>query len=193
MRNIKKLIEDNIINEFELINKRYEYLGLDAAQAAFIAKIFINEREVWKKINPAKAAELMGVELETSKAIIEPLIINGFVKIENNNGEVNLNFDYLIEKLLASYIEPDASSPLNHKLKWFISEIDIELNDENVKELTSLIEKNDWVLMTKVLDEFNKQNNSTFPLLITFIQAASKEKQQQNEKIKSLMEINWLK
>ncbi len=193
MNQFKDLLNDNIIDKSELVNKRHEYLGLDATQAAFLAKIFINNKDCYENTNLNEVAELMGVNIDTARSIIEPLIINGFLTLIVEGEEHKVNFNTFIEKLLSSYSTPLNDSTIDHKLKWIDSKIDFIINDDNRNELKTIIEKNDWEIISNVIDKLSEQTEQNFPLLISFINSALNTKQVKDERIKSLMEVNWLK
>lgn len=192
MLNIKDLLNDQIINKSELINKRHKYLGLDAAQAAFIAKIFVNNNDKNTIITQSEAAELMGVEEPSAKKIIEFLVLEGLVKVTENNSEVKFDFEFLIEKLISTYLPPSSSSSIEQKVDWAVNVIGIEFSNENRIELTDQISNTNWDLVLVAINEFKNQTNKTFPLLVSLIKAINNDKKENDGKIKSLMQVNWL-
>lgn len=192
MLNIKDLLNDQIINKSELINKRHKYLGLDAAQAAFIAKIFVNNNDKNTIITQSDAAELMGVEEPSAKKIIEFLVLEGLVKVTENNSEVKFDFEFLIEKLISTYLPPSSSSSIEQKVDWAVKVIGIEFSNENRIELTDQISNTNWDLVLVAINEFKSQTNKTFPLLVSLIKAINNDKKENDGKIKSLMQVNWL-
>ncbi len=192
MLNIKDLLNDQIINKSELINKRHKYLGLDAAQAAFIAKIFVNNNDKNTIITQSEAAKLMGVEEPSAKKIIEFLVLEGLVKVTENNSEVKFDFEFLIEKLISTYLPPSSSSSIEQKVDWAVKVIGIEFSNENRIELTDQISNTNWDLVLVAINEFKNQTNKTFPLLVSLIKAINNDKKENDGKIKSLMQVNWL-
>lgn len=193
MNQLKDLLKDNIINKSELVIKRHEYLGLDVAQATFLAKIFVNNNESYEKININEIAKLMDVNVDTAKEIVSLLITKGLVKFTIENEDLILNFDTFIIKLLSSYSKPENDSAIDQKLKWIDTKVDFIINDNLRVQLLKIIENNNWDAISKVVDKFAEQNEQNFPLLVSLIQSALDTREEKENEIKSVLNTNWLK
>ncbi len=192
MNNLLDLLNDNIIDKSKLVEQRHEYLGLDATQAAFLAKIFINNEDSYERVSIRKLSELMNVDIETAQSIIEPLITNGLLGFVNEEGKSYFDFEKLIKKLLSSYMAPTESDLKEHKVKWIGKKLDFLLSDNNIIELRKIVDTTDWNIILKVMEKMSEQKDHTFPLLVSFIQSAVNNNEQKKEQIKSVMDVNWL-
>ncbi len=194
MKLLNELLNDNIINRSELVNKRHEYLGLDATQAAFMAKIFINNKECYKDIKLNEASELMGVDIDTSKAILESLITNGLLMVgQDENNEPTFDFDFLICKLMECYDTPISKSDISKKLDWIESKVAFEVTDQMKKEFTKVISGMDWNILVEIIKKSTEQSEQTFTVLMSMINSAPINKEAKDQKVKEILEVNWLK
>lgn len=193
MSNFRDLLLDNIISKSELVIKRHEYLGLETAQAAFLAKIFVNNRESYSEVKLSKVADLMNVDIEVAKLIIEPLIIDGLLPMKTVDEIIYLNFDLFITRLLESYEEPKESDSIDEKLKWIDWKVNLILTDNNKEQLREVIKNTKWDVITKVINKLSEQDGYSFPLLISFIDSAKSDFDIQKEKVSEILNVNWLK
>ena len=67
MKLLEELLKDNIINRSTLVIKRHEYLGLDATQAAFVAKIFV-DNNLCKFKRPSLPANTLTIATFTNRS-----------------------------------------------------------------------------------------------------------------------------
>ncbi len=193
MNNFIDLLKDNIINKSDLVIKRHEYLGLDATQAAFLAKIFVNNEQSYNNLRIEDIAELMDVNIDTANVIIEKLITDGYLLLSNcedGNGHL-FNFDTIIEKLMMSYSSPLASDSIERKLDWINEKVSFELTNENKDELIKILNNIDWNVAATAIAKFIDQDKQTFPLLVSFFQTISIS-DTGNERVKSILKHNWL-
>ncbi len=194
MELLNELLNDNIINRSELVTKRHEYLGLDATQAAFLAKIFINNKECYKDIEINEASELMGVDIDTSKAILESLITKGLLMVgTNENNEPTFDFDFLINKLLHCYKTPISNSNIDKKMEWIESKVDFEINEQMKDEFTKVICGMEWDILVEIIKKSTEQSEQTFPVLMSMINSAPVNKEAKDQQVKQILEVNWLK
>lgn len=192
MKTIKDLLNDNIINKSELILKRHEYLGLDAAQAAFLSKIFVDNREDYTKLDINEIASLMSVDTNTAETIVRPLVTKGILGIVSNNGDTFFNLEQLVTKLLETYAMPMESSKKELKINWITKQIGFDLSNDNIIELERVIDTYDWTTILNVIEKFDEQSNKNFPLLISLITVAANSKEKKENQLKSVMDVNWL-
>ncbi len=101
----KSLLEDKIINLSELVIKRSEYLGLEPGQSEFLAKIFNINKARYDMLTELELAQGMGVNTETVKAIIKPLLSKGLVLVDQGEGQLTFNLEVLVSKLLDTYLD----------------------------------------------------------------------------------------
>lgn len=193
MNDFKELLDDNIINREELFNKRYEYLGLDSAQAGFVSKIFLSKRENYSNLDVKEVSSIMSVDETTAQKILTPLITQGLILLEKENDKTVLNFEHMFEKLLSTYIIPSENSPVNLKVNWIVDKSELDLNESNIKELKDIVENHNWNTLIKVVENFVGQKDKTFPLLLSLIKVTTNSKDKLNNDIKSVMDVNWLK
>ncbi len=194
MKLLEELLKDNIIDRSTLVIKRHEYLGLDATQAAFVAKIFINNNECYKDIDINEVSELMGVDTETSKAILESLITKGLLLVsENENNTPIFNFDFLITKLLNCYETPIASSTIEKKLTWIETQVEFEVNEQMKEEFKKVISGMEWEILVELIKKSTQHSEQTFPLLMSLINSSPINKESKDNKVKEILEVNWLK
>ncbi len=193
MDNFIDLLKDNIVIKSDLVIKRHKYLGLDATQASFLAKIFVSNEASYSNLNAQQVAELMDVDIDTAKLIIERLIVDGFIAISNNGAtnEPTFNFDLIIEKLMMSYSSPLEEDSIEKKIEWVNNKISFELTDENKIEIEKLINNTEWNSFATAVVKFIDQNEQTFPLLVSLIKTVSTNKNS-NSSIKAILEHNWL-
>ncbi len=192
MNNLNDLLSDNIINKSELVIKRHEYLGLDATQAAFLAKIFINNKECYREVDIETVSNLMNVDVATAQTILEPLLTKGLLGFNNKEGKSYFDFQKLIEKLLASYSAPSFSDSKEQKVKWIGKKLDFILTDDNVIHLNEIVEKTEWDILVKVIEKMANQKNQTFPLFVSLVETISNNIDAKREQIKSVLDVNWL-
>ncbi len=188
----KDLLSDNIINKSELILKRHEYLGLDAAQATFLSKIFVNNREDYSKVQIKEIASLMSVDIDTAQSIMGSLVTNGMLGIKSENGETFFDLEKLIIKLAETYSMPSEACKKETKVKWITSRLGFDLTKDNISELEDAIDNYGWETILNVIEKFDDQSNKNFPLLISLISVAANSKAKKESQIKSVMDVNWL-
>ncbi len=184
-----KLLKDNLINKSELINKRHKYLGLDAVQAAFLAKIFINNNEENNKLNLESVSQKMSLDDESTKKVLAPLITCGLLSVESIDGNEFFNFENLIKRLLETYLPPKNSSTLSEKLEWIKDETHIDIENIEIKNIVNNI---DWSTIVEVVKALSEKNEVSVPLFVSMINSIVKDNTKQNETIKSILDINWL-
>ncbi len=192
MDNYIDLLKDNIINKSELVNKRHKYLGLDAAQAAFIAKIFVSNKESYDKLSLEEVSKLMEVDIETARIITKELVISGYLLVSIINGKEIFDFNSIINKLIMSYSSPTEESPIEDKIDWVSKKVSFELTNDNIDQLKDVIEKLDWNVFATVIAKFIDQNDQSFPLLDAMLNSISNNGNTINKKIRSTLQINWL-
>ncbi len=191
---LNELLRDNLINRSELVNKKHEYLGLDATQAAFVAKIFVNNNECYSKIDINEASELMGVDIETANAILQPLITKGLLLISENENKVpEFNFDFLVSKILDCYDTPIQSSNIDSKINWIKTKVNFEVNEQMEEEFKKVISGMDWDILVELIKKSTTHSEQTFPLLMSLINSSPINKEAKDNKVKEILEVNWLK
>ncbi len=192
MTNFDDLLKDNIIDKSSLVKKRHEYLGLDAVQASFLSKIFIDNDKQYDKVNIEELSTLMNINVETAQEVVKPLITKGLVEVINEDNNTLFNFNGFINKLLSSYTAPTSDSTREQKVKWICKKVEFLVTDHNKSELFSVVESHDWNIIMNVISKFEEQKEQSFPLLVSFLQSALNKKEDKEKEIKSIMDVNWL-
>lgn len=191
--NLNKTIEDNIIDKEKLVFKRYKFLNIGKDQAQFISLIFKSKGLDYKNLSVDQISSILNLDIETVNKILSNLVTNSIVKVNQSpEGETTFDFDYLVVKLMNTYLPPKEDSSMDLKLSWIINSLDLELNDENKNQLKNYINDRKW---SSVCDVVNKladiEDTITWPLLSESLDVHDSTSKT-NKDIKKVLDNNWL-
>ncbi len=110
IKDMKSLIQKNIVDFSELVLNNYYKIGLDETDAVIIIKLnYLLSRQI-TFIHPKRLSEMLSISSVTTQKRLNNLLEKGFVKMElikNGNGKEteSFNLDFVIEKIVKADFE----------------------------------------------------------------------------------------
>lgn len=158
MKNIN-LIDLNYLNKKKLLLAYHKNINLSNDEVLFLIKMitFFDENQVLK-------LSLISKEFSISKKVVDEIIANliskkiiKFKKLKSKN-EFIINYSLLWDKILDFISFPSNSSPTIKKVDWIISQLNLEVNNLVLLELTKWIEdyENGWNIIQEIILDFKK-------------------------------------
>ncbi len=193
MITIKKLIEDNVINKSQLVLTRYEYIGIDSAQAKMLSRLFKEEDAEldYSNITIDQISNKIKIDLEATKIIIQLLIEKKIINV-NNDSKLTFDFNPLIQKLIKTYQTPLDSDSIETKIIWVKNMLNFKLSNDNLDEIKKMIDSGKWNQISIVVNEICDDTKTNWPLFVTMVSSLSNKKSEIDLKLKSILNQNWL-
>ncbi|BDU67477.1 MAG: hypothetical protein TYPL_1300 [Candidatus Tyloplasma litorale] len=190
---LESLLKDNLINKSELILKKYKNLNIVYAEAKFLSKMFVDKNQNFSNLTIEKICELLDVSNKTAEKIVHCLLKKNFIKYRQINNTSYFDFEFLIEKLLNSYLPPEENSKISQKITWIDSELDIELTKENKMELQKIISNNDnWKQIVKIINKISEIKDKDWSMVSAAISSFNSNFEFNSDKYKEILDSNWL-
>ena len=189
------LLEENYFDKNTLLLKNYQFLRLDENQLVFVLKLLKLEDNL-KEDNIIKTLNISKKEYQEQIAALLKLKI---IRIKKNIKEKKLEYsfaplwDKIILILLPSIPTIDATN--EKKYLWFISQLNIYANDNIKKIIFGWINEGGWKRMVSIVNlmEKLKDKDLGFKTIEKIYQAEAAKEVVKEKKIKSVIDLNWLK
>ena len=187
----KDLLKNNLIDREIIILQNQKVINLSDKELIFIIKVlkFCNE----DIFNFSDISKKSGTTKKETDVIIASLIKKNIISVrKGKDKELFFTMKPLWKKILLLFESPDASSPVEIKMKWIIETMEFEKNSLITNTLLEYINVSEWskILNIVSLIQKNNLNNVSWSL---FAKMLDDTKDEENSlKIKKILRENWL-
>lgn len=192
MLTIRKLINEGLINKSKLILKRGEYLNIEKNQILFLSKIFENDNFDFFNLKLDDISKNLVLEKKEIFKYLKKLITEGLIEFKQDGDKFYFNFNFLINKLIETYLPPNDSASFEMKYFWMKNNVDLKFANKHEKELKEIINNNNWNHLLIVFEEIIDMENVNWPLFISLIDSKTIKNSTKKDDYNKILKINWL-